>query len=68
MNWELVVKHPEFTVPLAAMAVGVIAILGTVVLKIVYMVVTYRERIYRMEHGLDPEIPPDTYRTRRRVG
>ena len=68
MNWELFVKHPEVAVPVAVMAVGVIAIVGTVILKVVKIMVTYRERIYRMEHGLDPDIPPDTYTTRRRVG
>lgn len=68
MNWELLVKHPEVVVSLGMMALGVIVIVSTVILKVVKVMVTYRERIYRMEHGLDPEIPPDTYTTRRRVG
>jgi hypothetical protein len=68
MNWESIVNHPEFTVPLGMMALGAIAIVGVVILKVVKIMVTYRERIYRIEHGLDPEIPPDTYTTRRRVG
>jgi hypothetical protein len=68
MNWELLVNHPEVAVPLGIMAVGAIAIVGVVILKVVKIMVTYRERIYRMEHGLDPEIPPETYSTRGRVG
>ena len=67
MNWDNIVNHPEFVVPVGMMILGAIGIVGAVVTKVVRTLVIYRERIYRIEHGLDPDIPPETYSTRRRV-
>jgi hypothetical protein len=67
INWDNVLRHPEVVVPVGMMILGAIGIVGAVVVKVVRTLVIYRERIYRIEHGLDPDIPPETNSTRRRV-
>jgi hypothetical protein len=61
MEWTRRLLEPEvmlFGIPIAAIALGAIAVIVGAIVKILKMLIIHRERMAKIAHGIDPDYPP----------
>ena len=58
MGWTSRLLEPDvmpFLIPIAAFALGAIAVIVGAIVKILKMVMVHRERMAKIAHGIDPD-------------
>jgi hypothetical protein len=61
MEWTSRFLKPEvmpFLIPIAAFALGAVAVIVGAIVKILKMLCVHRERMAKIAHGIDPDYPP----------